>query len=64
MKSKKSLFIILIVFLMKLTAGAQELSYILIRDEPDGNGRIVQNWLRSDEESIRFLLHSAVENVY
>jgi hypothetical protein len=53
MKANVYLFIISFVVLITLSAGAQDLASILIRSAPDGEGRVVRKWLRSDDGSIR-----------
>jgi hypothetical protein len=53
MKANVYLFIISFVFLITLSAGAQDLASILIRSAPDGKGQVVRKWLRSDDGSIR-----------
>ena len=53
MKANLSLLIISTFFLINFSIRAQEVSYIIIRDAPDGRGQVVRKWLRSDDEQIR-----------
>jgi hypothetical protein len=54
MKTLVSLLLFSFIFLFNLNSKAQDtLSYIIIRDAPDGGGNEVQNWIRSDDGYIR-----------
>ena len=52
MKANFYLFIISIIFLLYLNARAQELSYIIIRDAPDGEGNEVTNISMTADQDI------------
>ena len=58
-----TLLFLLYSFLVVLNAGAQDsLSYIVIRDAPDGGGREVQNWIRLDDGIIKLYCAGYNEN--
>ena len=59
----KTKLLILLSFLIVLNSRAQDsLSYLIIRNAPDGGGREVQNWIRLDDGIIKLYCAGYNEN--